>query len=152
MKRITSAALTTLALAAATVVCTTGTASAASGPSCSDAYQIGTTGYITVDGATAASVKQYYSPSCNKNYGYVWVWQSFRDSHSYWFASASVVTTSDSIAHASEGDFNVTEIWSGAASTTTSCTKAGGFLDVTTSSGSSSSGDHQGTGYSSTRY
>lgn len=151
MKRIASAVLTTLALAAATVVGTTGTASAATGPSCSDAYQIGSTGYITVDGATAASVKQYYSPSCKKNYGYVYVWQSFRSAHSHWFVSAGVSTTSDHINHASQGDWDVTEIWSGAASTASQCTAGYGFLDVTNSSGSSSDGYHQGTGQSSTR-
>ncbi|WP_369247811.1 hypothetical protein [Streptomyces sp. R41] len=151
MKRIASAALTTFALTAATVVGMTGSASAATGPSCSDAYQIGSTGYITVDGATAASVKQYYSPSCNKNYGYVYVWQSFRSAHAHWFVSASVSTTSDHISHASQGDWDVTEIWSGAASTVGVCTAGYGFLDVTNSSGSSSDGDHQGTGQSSTR-
>lgn len=45
---------------------------------CSDAYQIGSTGYIYYRGAVAASVKQFYSPACVKNYGYVWVWESFR--------------------------------------------------------------------------
>ncbi|WP_330289365.1 hypothetical protein [Streptomyces sp. NBC_00576] len=151
MKRIASAALTTFALTAATVVATTGTATAATGPSCSDAYQIGSTGYITVDGATAASVKQYYSPSCNRNYGYVFVWQSFRDAHAHWFASAGVSTTSDNINHASQGDNNVTEIWSGAASTASACTVGYGFLDVTNANGTSSSGNHQGTGSSSER-
>ncbi|CAL9501139.1 hypothetical protein [Streptomyces sp. enrichment culture] len=151
MKRFASAFITTLALAAGTVVATSGSASAATGPSCSDAYQIGSTGYITVDGATAASVKQYYSPSCNKNYGYVWVWQSFRNSHAHWFVSAGVLTTSNNTNHASQGDWNVTEIWSGAASTTSSCTAGYGFLDVTNADGTSSSGNHQGTGQSSTR-
>ncbi|MER5788917.1 hypothetical protein [Streptomyces sp. NPDC001980] len=149
MKRLASAALTTVALAAAAVVGTTGTASAATGPNCSDAYQIGSTGYITVDGATAASVKQYYSPSCNRNYGYVFVWQSFRSAHSHWFASAGVSTTSDSVNHASQGDSDVTEIWSGAAATVGSCTTGYGFLDVTNADGTSSSGNHQGTGQSS---
>jgi hypothetical protein len=45
---------------------------------CADAYQIGSTAYIDKNGAHIASVKQFYSPSCKANYGYLWIWQSYR--------------------------------------------------------------------------
>lgn len=47
---------------------------------CSDARQIGTRGLIRRHGKVIASVKQFYSRACNENYGYLWVWKSFRDS------------------------------------------------------------------------
>jgi hypothetical protein len=47
---------------------------------CSDAYQIGATTYMGGDAAgnPLVSLKQFYSPKCQRNYGYMWVWQSFR--------------------------------------------------------------------------
>lgn len=39
---------------------------------------------MTVGGQTAASLKQYYSRSCNEYFSYLWVWDSFRASHSGW--------------------------------------------------------------------
>ncbi|GIG63514.1 hypothetical protein Lfu02_78860 [Longispora fulva] len=48
---------------------------------CLDAYQVGSTGAVYLDGQRAASVKQYWSPRCKVNYSYLYVWQSYRDSH-----------------------------------------------------------------------
>ncbi|GIG58440.1 hypothetical protein Lfu02_28120 [Longispora fulva] len=56
-------------------------AHAEAAPGCADSYQIGTTGYINWGGQRAASVKQFWSPKCQANFAYVFVWQSFRDSH-----------------------------------------------------------------------
>ncbi|MFI7386674.1 hypothetical protein [Streptomyces sp. NPDC049813] len=55
------------------------TAAAAAAGVCSDAYQIGTTAYAYRGTEKIASVKQFYSPQCKENYGYVWVWKSFLD-------------------------------------------------------------------------
>jgi hypothetical protein len=33
-------------------------------------------------GQSAMSIKQYWSPNCQENYAYAYVWQSFRASHS----------------------------------------------------------------------
>ena len=46
---------------------------------CTDAEQFGETGYITRNGETIGSVKQFYSAECDENYSYLWVWESFRD-------------------------------------------------------------------------
>ena len=46
---------------------------------CPDARQIGATAYVDRNGAHIASVKQFYSPQCQENYAYLWVWQSYRD-------------------------------------------------------------------------
>ncbi|MGW5021427.1 hypothetical protein [Streptomyces cacaoi] len=48
---------------------------------CKDARQIGSTGYIKRSGSTIGSVKLYHSKRCNLYYGYLWVWQSFRNQH-----------------------------------------------------------------------
>ncbi|GIG58439.1 hypothetical protein Lfu02_28110 [Longispora fulva] len=56
-------------------------AHAEAAPGCSDTYQLGSTGYIDVDGQRAASVKQFWSPKCQANFAYVYLWQSFRTSH-----------------------------------------------------------------------
>jgi hypothetical protein len=47
---------------------------------CQDGYQVGATKTISLNGVTALSIKQYWSPSCQKNWGYVYVWQQFIDS------------------------------------------------------------------------
>jgi hypothetical protein len=52
---------------------------------CTDKYQVGSTSYIPDEyGGTAASVKQFWSPMCAQNFAYVYVWQSFRDTHTSW--------------------------------------------------------------------
>lgn len=45
---------------------------------CADAEQFGETGHITRNGETIGSVKQFYSETCDENYAYLWVWESFR--------------------------------------------------------------------------
>ncbi|MDX2645783.1 hypothetical protein PV341_19890 [Streptomyces sp. PA03-1a] len=143
MKRNIAAILTTLTLSVTAFLGLAAPAQAATGPSCSDAYQIGSTGYITLDGMTAASVKQYYSPSCNRNYGYVFVWQQFRDAHPSWYVSTGVLVTSEQYVYAAAGADNAIEIWSGAASTANKCTEGYGYLRLT--------GTNNATGHSSER-
>ncbi|MVO83750.1 hypothetical protein GPA10_02950 [Streptomyces sp. p1417] len=97
---------------------------------CSDAYQIGATAYIDRGGAHAASVKQFYSPRCKANYGYVWVWQSFRDKIKDYDVSTGVYSYArDEVV--GEDWWNRTndqEFWSGPAKTADECTAAVGRL------------------------
>ncbi|WP_100444540.1 hypothetical protein [Glycomyces xiaoerkulensis] len=78
--------LTALAAAMALVLgLSLSTASPAqASPMCSDAYQVKGTVYIYGDQSTpVASLKQFYSPSCGQNWGYLWVWQWALDA-GYW--------------------------------------------------------------------
>ncbi|MFF2844888.1 hypothetical protein ACFVT5_00980 [Streptomyces sp. NPDC058001] len=106
------------------------TAKAAAAGVCSDAYQIGTTVYINRGGAHAASVKQFYSPRCDRNYGYLWVWQSFRDKTKDYDVSVGVYSYSrDQVV--GQDWWNATngqEFWSLPAATVKECTAAIGTL------------------------
>ncbi|GAA5020197.1 hypothetical protein [Streptomyces siamensis] len=97
---------------------------------CSDAYQIGATAYINRAGAHVASVKQFYSPTCKRNYGYVWVWQSFRDKIKDYDVSTGVYSYSrDQVV--GQDWWNATnqqEFWSYPAATVSECTAAIGTL------------------------
>ncbi|MFC0540592.1 hypothetical protein [Kutzneria chonburiensis] len=73
--------LAALALTVTPVVATAVPAAAATGH-CSDAYQVGSTKVVPDEhGQSAMSIKQYWSPRCQENYAYAYVWQQFRDSH-----------------------------------------------------------------------
>lgn len=121
-------------LALGLAVSISGTASAASGsgqatvvpadsaPGCSSVSQIGTTAQLVVSGQTFASVKQYVG--CNKNYAYIYVWQSWRDSHSSWDDCTSIVVGS-TFEDANCGH-NAIEVWSFGANTVSQCTEAEG--------------------------
>ncbi|MFD9907725.1 hypothetical protein [Streptomyces sp. NPDC059063] len=97
---------------------------------CADAYQIGTTAYIDRNGAHAASVKQFYSPSCKANYGYVWVWKSFRDRVSDYDVSAGVYSYArdEIVGQDWWNRTNSAEFWSYPADTADECTSAIGML------------------------
>ncbi|WP_293990806.1 hypothetical protein [Streptomyces sp.] len=97
---------------------------------CADAYQIGTTGYITRAGRTVASVKQFYSPSCGKNYGYVWVWQSFRDAVGDYDVTSAVYSYSrdEVLGERSWTNTAAQEFWSNGTSTVSECTAGSGTV------------------------
>ncbi|MFI6344652.1 hypothetical protein [Streptomyces sp. NPDC050560] len=97
---------------------------------CSDAYQIGTTAYIDRGGQHAASVKQFYSPKCKRNYGYLWVWQSFRDKIKDYDVSVGVYSYSKDkvVGSVSWAPTNAQEFWSQPAATVSDCTAAVGSL------------------------
>lgn len=97
---------------------------------CADAHQIGTTAYIDRGGARAASVKQFYSPTCKKNYGYVWVWKSFRDKVKDYDVSAGVYSYAQDKILGQDwwNDTNGQEFWSLPAATAAECTAAVGQL------------------------
>ncbi|WP_030567224.1 hypothetical protein [Streptomyces aureocirculatus] len=97
---------------------------------CSDAYQIGATAYIDRAGAHAASVKQFYSPTCKTNYGYVWVWKSFRDKVKDYDVSTGVYSFArdEIVGQDWWNQTNGQEFWSLPAKTAAECTSAIGRL------------------------
>ncbi|MEV5575524.1 hypothetical protein AB0L06_36260 [Spirillospora sp. NPDC052269] len=102
-------------------------------PNCSSTVQIGQTAYVTVDGQTFASVKQF--KGCGKNYAYMYVWAGFRASHSNWDTCVSIATVDSAGRHLV--DLNcpgkVVEAWSFGAATLSQCTVAvGAYPDKAT--------------------
>lgn len=97
---------------------------------CDDAYQIGNTGYTKRNGVTIASVKQFYSPECQENYGYVWVWESFRETAGDYDVTAAVYSYSQDEVLGSRAWLNTTgaEFWSYGTDTVTECTAAVGSV------------------------
>ncbi|WP_055529193.1 hypothetical protein, partial [Streptomyces graminilatus] len=97
---------------------------------CSDAYQIGTTGYVKRAGLTVASVKQFYSPSCGRNYGYVWVWDSFRDAVGDYDVTSAVYSYSrdEVLGKHSWTNTSAQEFWSSGTSTVNECTAGSGTV------------------------
>ncbi|QKW08577.1 hypothetical protein HUT18_21615 [Streptomyces sp. NA04227] len=97
---------------------------------CADARQIGTTAYIDKGGQHVASVKQFYSSDCNRNYSYVWVWQAYRDKVKDYDVSTAVYSYSDDLRHGERSwvNTNVAEFWSDPAATASHCTAGVGTL------------------------
>ncbi|WP_326690530.1 MULTISPECIES: hypothetical protein [unclassified Streptomyces] len=97
---------------------------------CDDAVAIGTTGLIKKNGATIASVKQFYSKKCNTNYGYVWVWESFRKTAAPYDVTAGVYNYDDDATYGKK-EWKATkqqEFWSDQANTVDHCTSGVGTL------------------------
>ncbi|GIG58438.1 hypothetical protein Lfu02_28100 [Longispora fulva] len=92
-------------------------AHAESAPGCSDTFQVSSTGYIDVDGQRAASVKQFWSPKCQANFGYLYVWQSFRNSHPHSVWTVDVGVTYHGGQSGSDGGYfentSGSDFWSG---------------------------------------
>jgi hypothetical protein len=106
----------------------TSPAQAESAPGCSSVTQIGSTGYIKSGGSNIGSVKQF--KGCNKNWAYVYVWESFRNSHSNWDVCVSVAsgrsepfTLEDLQCYGKKADN-----WSSGAKTLSVCTHAVGNI------------------------
>ncbi|MEE1928731.1 hypothetical protein V1J52_11075 [Streptomyces sp. TRM 70351] len=99
---------------------------------CSDAYQIGSTAYVYRNTETIASVKQFYSPSCDENYGYTWVWQSFLDQDIN-FDLVTGVWSYDRdylVGKRLVIDTHAQEFWSNAADTVNECTSGYGQVTI----------------------
>ncbi|WP_210592157.1 hypothetical protein [Streptomyces sp. GESEQ-35] len=97
---------------------------------CEDAYQIGKTAYVKRDGATIASVKQFYSPECKENYSYVWLWQSFVDKEDTYTISTGVYSYTQGKKLGTQ-DFPLDkgqEYWSTGTDTVEDCTAAAGSV------------------------
>jgi hypothetical protein len=128
-------AVTALAALALTVTPIVATAAPASAASCSDRYQVGSTKVVPDEhGQSALSIKQYWSPACQENFAYAYVWQSFRDSHPgkwtitvgvIWVQSPGVET--NPVAN-SAVDTRQAEIWSPGFAGAGRCTYATGAL------------------------
>ncbi|MGC9669434.1 hypothetical protein ACNTMW_23120 [Planosporangium sp. 12N6] len=119
-------ALATLGTAAS-LAAVTAPAYAESAPGCSSTVQIGSTSYITVGGSTFASVKQF--KGCNKNWAYVYVWSSYRSSHSHWEACAAVGNVDNSALEGTKCNYsNPVEVWSSGTNTLSNCTQAIGWI------------------------
>ncbi|MGW7353601.1 hypothetical protein [Streptomyces sp. NPDC054784] len=97
---------------------------------CPDAYEIGTLGHVKRGSETIASVKQFYSPGCQENYGYLWVWQSFRDKEQDYDVSSAVYSYSQDEVLGSRTwkNTNGQEFWSHPTATATECTAAIGAV------------------------
>lgn len=100
---------------------------------CADAHQIGSTGYVKRNGTTIASVKQFYSAKCKKNYGYVWVWDSFRNEKGDYDVTAGVYSYTQDKALGSKTwtKTRQQEFWSTGADTPKDCTAALGVVRKT---------------------
>ncbi|MFW6694468.1 hypothetical protein [Streptomyces sp. MAR4 CNX-425] len=97
---------------------------------CDDAYQIGATGYIKRGGATIASVKQFYSKECNENYGYLWVWDSFRNGAEPYDLNLGVFSYDRDmvLGEITISDTKLQELWTTGTDTAAECTAAVGTL------------------------
>ena len=105
---------------------------AAAAVPCRDAYPIGKTGYIRYGGRVIASVKQYFSPRCRKNWGYVWVWQSFRNRRIPYDVGVAVYSYTTNRPYGNQYTANTrrAEFWSLAANTHSHCTAGQGLVLV----------------------
>ncbi|MET9496278.1 hypothetical protein [Streptomyces sp. NPDC006552] len=108
------------------------TARAAAAGVCSDAYQIGTVSYAYRGTETIASVKQFYSPRCKENYGYVWVWKSFLDKKIKFDLQVGVwdYDRSTLLGVRREYDSLSQEFWGNGADTVDDCTSGDGTLTI----------------------
>jgi len=109
-------------------------AQAETNPACpSGVTKIGTTGYVTIRGFTFASVKQF--KGCGKNWGYIYVWESWRDSHTKWNMCVGIAVGTAK-PYPLEGvrcdtDTTRVEMWSYGTDTLSVCTHAlGTFPDA----------------------
>ncbi|NJC70716.1 hypothetical protein HC031_13470 [Planosporangium thailandense] len=112
-------------MALATAGTTGWAAPAESAPGCPGAVQIGSTAYVKVGGQTAASVKQF--KGCGKNYGYTYVWQSYRSTHGGWTVCAAIANRNDMTLNGLRCGGG-SEVWSSGTNTLSACTRAVGFF------------------------
>ncbi|GGU34496.1 hypothetical protein [Lentzea flava] len=115
-------------LAAAAVALTfTGAAHAETNPRCSTGVtQIGSTKYLKSGNTTVASVKQF--KGCGKNWGYIYVWDSWKSGHPNVEASVAI-TRGDGDIDIANGRRGQQEVWSTGANTLRFCTMAHGIVD-----------------------
>ncbi len=121
MRKLSAAVLAATAIA----VTFTGPAHAETNPRCSSVTQIGSTKYLKNGSDTVASVKQF--KGCNKNWAYIYVWDSWRADHRDFYLRAAIWTRTGSEAiDYNGGDRGQQEVWSTGASTLSQCTRAVG--------------------------
>ncbi|MDX8031484.1 hypothetical protein SK803_14760 [Lentzea sp. BCCO 10_0856] len=115
-------------LAAAAITMTfTGSAQAETNPSCpSGVTQIGATKYLKSGSTTIASVKQF--KGCDKNWGYVYVWDSWRANHRTYRLYAGVQVRGAEFPSGYNSVENKQELWSYGTDTLDKCTKGYGSI------------------------
>jgi len=122
-KKIGSVVLAAAALALAF----TGQAQAETNPSCSSVTQIGATAYVKHGSATIASVKQF--KGCGKNWGYIYVWDSWRANHRDYIPTAAIqVRGAEFPTGDKQGARGQQEVWSYGTDTLDKCTRGWGDL------------------------
>ena len=116
---------------------TSAPAQAETNPACATGMtRIGTTGYIEIGGDTFASVKQFVG--CGKNWGYVYVWESWRDSHSNWDICAAIAVGRSSFelrGMKCVSNVRSSSLWSYGTDTLSECTHAFGSFYGTNHTG-----------------
>ncbi|MEU0885975.1 hypothetical protein ABZ345_45990 [Lentzea sp. NPDC005914] len=123
MRKLSAAVLTAATLA----LTITGAAHAETNPRCtSGVTQIGSTKYLKSGNATVASIKQF--KGCGKNWGYIYVWDSWKSGHPNFEASVAI-TTGDGDIDINNGRRGQQEVWSDGANTLRFCTMAHGIVD-----------------------
>jgi hypothetical protein len=123
-KRIGAAVLA----AAAIAVTFAGPAQAETNPYCGSVTQIGATKYIKAGSETVASVKQF--KGCNKNWGYTYVWDSWKSKHGSKFRAAAGIYTRTSegpLGYSGPGEGGQ-EAWSNGSNTLSVCTQGYGSV------------------------
>ncbi|MFS8098745.1 hypothetical protein LFM09_16565 [Lentzea alba] len=123
MKKLSAAVLA----AAAIAMTFTGTAQAEYNPKCKTGVtQIGSTTYLKKGAETVASLKQF--KGCNKNWAYVYVWDSWMAKHKETFHIRVAIWTSTGSEAADYAgvDGRTQEAWSNGANTLKYCTYAAG--------------------------
>jgi hypothetical protein len=122
--------LSAVVLTAATIALTfTGAAHAETNPRCGSVTQIGATKYLKSGSDTVASVKQF--KGCGKNWGYIYVWDSWKAKHPGFDASVAIITRdSDGEIDTGSGARGQQEVWSRGANTLQYCTRAYGHVFV----------------------
>jgi hypothetical protein len=97
---------------------------------CADAHEIGTVGYINRAGQRVASVKQFWSPECRENYGYLWIWDSFAAGGGEWDVTTAVYSASQDEVLGERRWTNRTdqEFWSNGTATGEDCTRGVGSV------------------------
>ncbi|SDF31201.1 hypothetical protein SAMN05216553_10139 [Lentzea fradiae] len=119
--------LSAAVVAAAAIALTfTPAAQAEVNPKCSSGVtQIGTTKYLKSGSETVASVKQF--KGCGKNWGYTYVWASWKAKHPNFIATAAI-TRGDGEIDGNSGGRGQQEVWSRGANTLQFCTMAYGTV------------------------
>jgi hypothetical protein len=118
--------LSATVLAAAAIALTfTGSAQAETNPHCGSVTQLGATKYIKSGSATVASLKQF--KGCGKNWGYIYVWDSWKSGHGN-FTATVAITRGDGEIDTANGARGQQEVWSRGANTLQFCTMAYGTV------------------------
>ncbi|MFE6700613.1 hypothetical protein [Streptomyces sp. NPDC057718] len=130
-------AASTAAGAAGTEAGNPASTKAAAAGVCSDAYQIGTTSYAYRGTEKIASVKQFYSPECDENYGYVWVWKQFLDKKIKFDVQVGVWNYDRSLLQGERREYDslAQEFWGNGADSVDDCTSGDGKLTITNEQG-----------------